>query len=255
VIFEYFKNLKPANKKEKNCVYCALNKKNNKIYIGYTETSLYRRISSHYYCSRNNFSNNFFKNALSKYDKKDFEWYILFISNDLKELKNKEMEFIKKFKSNNKKYGYNSSSGGEENKLNLESRKKISNKAKQRDIKGSNNPFFGKTHTEETKKHLSKIRKGICYNPNYKHTEETKLKLSNIRKKLCKNPDHILKMRLVQKSKKIKCINNNTEYNSIGEAARQLNLKKNSIQAQLKGRIKKLKGYEFIFVDFLKSPC
>jgi group I intron endonuclease len=246
-------NLEPANKKEKNCVYCAVNKTNNKKYIGYTKTSLYRRIMSHYYLSKNNKSNNFFKNALNKNIKSNFEWYILFISENLKELKDKEMFYIKKFKSNDRKYGYNATTGGEENKMNKESCNKISKKALQRNLNGSNNPFFGKKHSEKTRKHLSEIRKGISYNPNYKHTEKTKLKLSDIRKKLCKDPKHILKMRLAQVGKPIKCINNENIYPSIAEAARQLNLKKTTIKAHLHGRLKSAMGYKFIFVDILRS--
>ena len=38
----------------KNIVYCAKNINNNKIYIGYTKNTLYRRKIAHYAMSRQN---------------------------------------------------------------------------------------------------------------------------------------------------------------------------------------------------------
>lgn len=60
---------------------------------------------------------------------------------------------------------------------------------KSESMKGKNNPFFGKTHNEETKKKLSLAHKGKKISPEtikkmiesrtgYKHSEETRKKIS-----------------------------------------------------------------------------
>lgn len=233
--------------KESSVVYCCKNIVNNKTYIGYTQTSLYRRKISHYASSRKNTSNNYFKSALSKYKESDFLWFVLFRSNSLDELKEREKFFIKLFKSNNRLFGYNLSSGGEQCFFNEEVRNKISKKAKSRGLDGEQNPFYGKHHSSEQRKKWSESRKGVIFNPGYKHTEEIKKRLSEIRKEICKNQNVIYNMSIAQKSKPIKCINTGISFRSIGEAARNLKLNKGTIQAHLKGRLKSAKGYVFIY--------
>jgi hypothetical protein len=88
----------------------------------------------------------------------------------------------------------------------------------------------------------------VCSSPGYERTDEINKKSSEKRKELCKNTEFLEKMSNVQISKSIKCINNNIIYNSIGKAARELNISKNGIQAQLHNRLKKYKGYEFEYV-------
>jgi len=226
-------------------VYCCKNLVNNKIYIGYTTTSLYRRIIAHYAQSRVNKSGNYFKLALSKYKKEEMRWFVLFRSRDVLELRNKEAYYIALFKSNDRSKGYNLSSGGEKSYLNDEVKNKISIKAKARFSRGDTNPFLGKNHTEEQKEKWSTSRKGIIHNPGYKHTTDTKNKLSIIRKELCQNPSVIANMSKAQKSVQIECFSNGIIYSSIGMAARELGLNKSTIQAHLKGKLKTARGYLF----------
>ena len=54
--------------------------------------------------------------------------------------------------------------------------KKLISKSKKGKNTGENNPMFGKTHSEETKKKLSELNKGKT------HSEETKKKLSELNK-------------------------------------------------------------------------
>lgn len=246
-INKLIKTLKIAERTEKDVVYCAVNKKNLKVYVGYTKSTLYRRIISHNYCARNSIDNNFFHNALLKYGLENFDWYVIFASSKLKELKLRERKFIELLKSNQRQFGYNLSNGGESPTFSQETRNKISRKAKSRELFGTKNPFYGKTHSLATRKHWSKIRKGKCNNLGYKHSKKIKEKLSQIRKRLCKNPDHILTMRLAQKSKPIICLSNSVIYCSINEAARQLNIKRSGIKAQLHGRTKTYMGMTFKF--------
>ena len=253
-IFNIFviKNMKPqsiiVDKKEKGLVYYCYNRLTRKIYIGYTLTTLSRRIISHYHISKHNNSNNYFKNSLAKYPKDIFEWGVLYCSHSLEELKDREKYYIELFNSNNRKSGYNLTSGGEQCNFNDEVKLKISKKAKERNLKGENSPFYNKKHTEETKKHLSTIRKGKCNNLGYKHSKETREYLSNKKLEFYQNKDNVEKMRKAQKSKPIKCLNNGVVYYSSGEAATLLNINKNGIKAQLQKRVKKYKGYEFEFI-------
>jgi group I intron endonuclease len=243
-------HLNPATKKERNCVYCAYNRLTKKCYIGYTQSTLYRRILSHYNKSRNNITNNHFHNALLKYDKSDFEWYVLYINDNIDELKASESDYIKKFNSNNRDFGYNSSTGGENVTFNEDICEKISSKAKSRNLVGKNNPFYGKHHSDETRKRWSEIRKGKCNNLGYKHSNEIKQKMKIAQNKSRTNPNVLLNMSLAQKGKKaIMCIESGQQYNSIGEAARTLNIPKAGIKNVLHNRAKSTKGYTFKFIN------
>lgn len=62
--------------------------------------------------------------------------------------------------------------------LSIESRKKISKNHK--DVSGSNNPLYGKKHTEESKQKMSKAQKGKL--KGHKASLETKQKMSIARK-------------------------------------------------------------------------
>lgn len=101
---------------EKNIIY-KLSFPNGKVYIGQTINVLFKRISSH--CEEKNKSINPYKyNALKKYQTINVD--ILFKSESLEELNNKEEYYIKKYKSNQKEYGYNLTAGGDSvsNKIN-----------------------------------------------------------------------------------------------------------------------------------------
>ncbi len=248
-ITEFLDTLKPADATIKNCVYCAYNKLTSKVYVGYTKTSLYRRKVSHYYNAKHKPDNNYFHNSLHLSNKNDIDWYILYQDSNLKNLTDKEVYFIKLFQSNDKNFGYNLTTGGDSPTFSRETRDKISKKAKARNLNGKNNPFYGKTHSKETREHLSRVRTGICNNRGYKHSLEMRKKISDRRHELCKNPKHIEIMQNAQKSKPIHCITNNAVYKSIAEAARQLNILKGGIKDQLHGRRKTYKGLQFEFIS------
>ncbi len=233
---------------KKSVVYCALNQTNNKVYIGLTSQTLKRRISMHIWKAKSP-KNNYFHNALNTHGKDSFKWFVLYQSNDINKLKEKETFYINEFKSNDREKGYNLSTGGERPVFNQESCEKISKKAKERNLTGENNPFYGKKHSEETKKHLSKVRKGIRYSPFTKHSEETKKRLSEIRKELCKDPKHILNMALAQKRKPLLCVTNGVEYISMKSAAKELNLSLGGLKFHLNKKIHlPYHGYLFQFI-------
>jgi group I intron endonuclease len=190
-----------------------------------------------------------------KYDKECFNWFILFESEFIKKLKEKESYFIKLFKSNNREFGYNLTTGGEQSYFNDEVKFKISKKAIERNLKGENNPFFGKRHSEEQKKKWSIDRKETNKGKENSffgkhHSKETIELMKNICREKFKDKNVIENMRNSKKnSKKIICLNNGIIYKSISEAARQLNIGKGIIQSQLHNRQKKAKGYMFKFVE------
>lgn len=82
---------------------------NGKVYIGITSQSLQNRCRNGLGYS----NNKYFTRAIEKYGWNNFVHKILFKNLTEKEAKEKEIELIKQYKSNDKRYGYNISSGGE----------------------------------------------------------------------------------------------------------------------------------------------
>ena len=65
------------------------------------------------------------------------------------------------------------------------------------DISGTNNPMYGRKHSEETRKKLSEVNKGK------KHSEESRKKLSEVNKGKKHSEESKKKMSEVQKGKKV----------------------------------------------------
>ena len=106
-------------------------------------------------------TNHPFYNALRKYGWNNFKWTVLYESECIEDLEHAEKFYIKKFKTYDRKYGYNLRLGGEGGgKLSEETKRKISESRK------------GKTLSKETKRKLSELNKGK------KHSKETKRKIS-----------------------------------------------------------------------------
>ena len=212
------------------CVYMHTNKINDKKYIGITS----RDVESRW---RNGLGYQsgqpVFWNAIQKYGWDNFEHEI--IAQDLDEYTAKQLEIdlINKYKTNcrkykNPEYGYNMTDGGDgttgrthtdetKEKLKIvatgrkasdETRLKLS-EAK----KGTNNSFYGRHHSEETKRILSDKTKEKLSNPENhpmygKHQSEESKK---------KNMESQLKKSVVQLNKIGEFI---AEYISINEASR-----------------------------------
>lgn len=92
-------------------VYKITNTINNKVYIGITQSIEKRRIQ-HFNCKKHHP----LYNAIRKYGKDNFTFEVIDTSNDRKVLCELEKYYIKLYNSTNRKYGYNISSGGEDNK-------------------------------------------------------------------------------------------------------------------------------------------
>ena len=146
-----------------------------------------------------------------------------------------EKDLIKKYNTQNRKFGYNIMEGGIAPQLPQEVRDKIS-----KALKGNKNGL-GKKCSEEKKRKISLAQKGK------KLTEEHKAKLRKP-----KSVTHPCSKETRQKiiankkdKKAIICIETGIEYKSIQECARQLNLYATNICKVLKGKIKTTGGLHF----------
>jgi group I intron endonuclease len=139
------------------------NKINGKKYIGITSQEPQKRWANG--CGY--YTNKHFNNAIKKYGWNNFEHQVITTNQPFQHACNIERYLIKAYNSNNSKYGYNISSGGEcgasGRKLSDETKRKL------------RITHLGKHHTQETKLKLSKMRQGELNNFYGKHhTEQTR---------------------------------------------------------------------------------
>lgn len=141
------------------CIYKITNTINGKLYIGYTTRLIKERMRRHK--TDDYKTGTLLGRAINKYGWENFVYEVILEEEDKEKLLELEQYYIKKFNSL-KPNGYNMTIGGEK-------------------LYGENNPFYGHTHTEETKQKLSELAKQRTgeSNPFYghTHTEETKQKI------------------------------------------------------------------------------
>ena len=157
---------------------------NGKIYFGITKQDPKKRWG----CGCNYSNNERMTNAIKKYGWDNIEHKVLYEYDTLEEAEQKEIELIKEYKTDLRKFGYNVCLGGkgalgyrhtEETKEKIRARAKMKRKPLTKEhiqiiIKnktGANNPNFGKPRTPETKE---KIRQALI---GKKRTPEQKLRL------------------------------------------------------------------------------
>lgn len=193
-----------------------------KVYVGITSTTIERRWRN----NGNGYKNQYFYRAIKKYGWDNIEHKILYTNLSKEEAEQKEIELIKKYKSNDKRFGYNIDDGGY---------------------------LFSKEHLE----HLSKSHKG------YKHTEEAKKKMSAFRignKYACgsksrkgiptsEETKEKIKMAHIKRSRQIYCIELDTTFISIREASRILKIDRTNIKRCCLGTQHTTHNYHFKFKD------
>lgn len=139
-------------------VYMHVNKINNKKYVGITGRDVMMRWGK----NGSKYVNNkqpYFKNAIKKYGWDNFEHIILEEKLTRKESIIKEKYYIALYKTNDSKYGYNMTAGGDGicgYKHSSESKKKMS-EAQKRWLQTHSNPMQGKHHSEETRQKIKQI--------------------------------------------------------------------------------------------------
>ena len=158
------------------CVYQARNKIDGKLYVGKTVSDLKTRKSAHLSVARSG-KGRLFQNALRKYGAENFEWSVLFSSENKSELCVMEKEFVHLLGSK-APGGYNLSDGGESGFAggthSPETKAKIAAAGKGKDrvsIEGRERiaaAHRGTTHTQEARAKISAAGRGRV------HSEETK---------------------------------------------------------------------------------
>ena len=142
-------------------IYLARNLVNGKVYVGY-DSSWPKRKHEHQYHSQHTDSNKMFYNAIRKYGWDNFEWSVIYQSEDAEHtLKVMENHFIEQYRSYihyPDSNGYNMTLGGEGTigaVQTPETRRKISEALKGKTKGRPKRPF-----TEEHKQNMSKAKKG-----------------------------------------------------------------------------------------------
>ena len=151
------------------CVYMHISPSNKK-YIGIT-----CQRPKHRWNNGNGYKKQpYFYNAIKKYGWNNFKHIIIDKNLSQKDAYNKEIKLIEQYKTNNDKYGYNLSLGGDLGSkgivMSQEQKRKIGDA-----LRGEKNYMYGKHHTKEMKRKLSEAHKGKKYGP---MSEERRKKIS-----------------------------------------------------------------------------
>ena len=197
---------------KKYCVYkhtCP----NGKVYIGITNQT----VSSRWRNGKGYHHNAHFTNAINKYGWQNIKHEILFDCLTEAEAISIEISLIAEYKSNQREYGYNQSSGGEEHK--------------------------GCKCSEKTKRAISEANKGkAAYNKGVPMSEEQKAKVSNSRKgKMMGKENHNSKT-VYQYSMDGVLIR---EWDSANQAGRELGIDYKNISACCLGKQHSAYGYKW----------
>ena len=132
-------------------VYLHRNKINGKVYVGQTGQKLSYRWKQggkgYETCC-------VMWKAIQKYGWDNFEHIVLKENLSLEEANFYEEYYIKKFNSNDKKFGYNIRSGGKNTHLSDATKQKLSKR-----FKGVNHPFYGRHHNEQS---IEQMREKKC---------------------------------------------------------------------------------------------
>lgn len=142
-------------------IYKITNIVNWKVYIG-SSKNIKKRWNIHRNSLRwQKHRNIYLQRAWNKYGEKNFKFEIILKCLE-EELDKKEIKLIQKYKSLNKKFGYNIEEGGRRPIMSEETRNKIS-----RAMKGNKN-HLGYSHSEETKKRIARTKMGTIFSKEWK---------------------------------------------------------------------------------------
>jgi group I intron endonuclease len=208
------------NLKKNTGIYSIVHKKSGKLYVGSTYCNFYDRFCSHRSTlNRNCHSSILLQRAWNKYGADAFEFKVLELGSS--ELHERELYYINLYKTYSPKFGYNISKETNNARLghqqSTKTKRKISNK------------LSGIKRSKETIDKLSMSKLGAL-NPMYgkkQSKEYIEKRIKNNRKKIIRDDGKV--------------------YNSLQEAARDMQVNYQSISASLRKGYK-TKGYRFSYV-------
>lgn len=221
---------------------------NGKVYIGITSRDPKIRWNS-----GNGYKyNKHFYDAIQKYGWKNIKKDVLYSGLSQEDAYRLEIELISKYKSNDREFGYNKSSGGESSVRGLhwhQSKETIEKKSQK---------MRGRKLTQEQRKKLSESLKGHVSPNKGKHlSEEAKTKISNALKKWNaehESPNKGRKYKKTQEAilatsrghyKPVVCVETGIIYESIMYAGIFTNIDNSSISAVCRGKRKSAGGYRW----------
>lgn len=229
-------------------VYCHTNKTNGKKYFGITGMKPERRWSggAGYKTSRH------FYFAIQKYGWDGFSHEIICSELSKEQAAQMEQKLIFENKTNMQGYGYNMSAGGESGAYGVT--------PSQETIEKRRRKITGQKRSEETKKKQSEAAKGRTFSPETLEkmraakvgkplSEECKKKMSEVRKgrKLSQETKERMRAARAKESKAVYCKETDRVYQSMQEAARELNLYATNISAVCRGKHSHTKGLHFCY--------
>jgi group I intron endonuclease len=211
------------------------------MYIGQTINIKRREYTHKHYLKNNKHANEHLQNSYNKYGHDCFVFEILDQCVFSWSADNLERFWIRFYKSDDRKFGFNKDSGGNSKKqVSKETRLILSKINKENPTK----PMLGKKHSELSKQKMMKK----------KHSYETKKRMSEMAKKKTgeKNPFYgkkhteIFKQNLSNKKKMpIICTTNGKEYDCAKSASLDLGINQSYITHTCAGKFKSAKGYAF----------
>lgn len=193
-------------------IYKITNRINGKIYIGQTARSLQRRWKEH--CCPSGHCRLLIK-AIQKYGRENFTIEQIDCAIDREEANAKERYWIAFYGSAEKEKGYNLSLGGEFGYFNQETLEKMS-----QSHKGEKNFFYGKHHTDECKRRMSELKKGLYVGD--------------------KHP----------RARKVLCVDTGEVFNTIKEAEQKYGIAHGKIILVCKQVRKKAGGFSWEYADY-----
>lgn len=137
-------------------IYKITNRLNNKVYIGQTIRDLATRVQEH-----RRKANSLVGKAINKYGIENFTIEEIYTATSIEDLNDNEVYYISQYNCLAPN-GYNLCLGGGNTKgySHPQETKDLLSSIKKETYLGTNNPFYGKKHTTESKQKISNSRKG-----------------------------------------------------------------------------------------------
>ena len=191
----------------------------------------------------------YFYNAILKYGWDNIKHEVLFTGLTREEAEEKEVELIAKYKSNQRKYGYNVDRGGRVNRMSDETKEKI------------RNANLGKHHSKETCEKLRKLEAERWKNDAYRQNQIEKRKGKNPWNKGKKTSDEVRQKQREAKlgkyvgskhwaSKRVINLDTGEVYDSIGLASKALGkINGSKIVLACKGQKKTAHGFRWAYEE------